>query len=131
MHVCELTLCVRGVFWVLAATSGTLHLTSPANPANPLVLPHIPSPPPQGDIWVDATTSSDGGMVAVSVHDTGIGIPEDKLDDIFAPFAQVGAGAAHVLYLLRAVRVICSRVCCVCQVPGPRLLDHCNHSNVP
>lgn len=47
---------------------------------------------PQGDIWVDATTSADGAMVAVSVHDTGIGIPEDKLDDIFAPFAQVGAG---------------------------------------
>ncbi|PRW60699.1 hybrid sensor histidine kinase response regulator [Chlorella sorokiniana] len=43
----------------------------------------------RGDIWVDATSSPDGATVAVSVHDTGIGIPEDKLDDIFAPFAQV------------------------------------------
>ncbi len=44
---------------------------------------------------MDATASPDGATVAVSVHDTGIGIPEDKLDDIFAPFAQVGACLAR------------------------------------
>ena len=36
--------------------------------------------------------SADGATVSVSVHDTGIGIPEGKLDEIFAPFAQVGVG---------------------------------------
>ena len=57
---------------------------------------------PQGDIWVDAvvlhsdaaTSGGDGGgsgaSLAVSVHDTGIGIPDNKRDDIFDPFAQVG-----------------------------------------
>jgi signal transduction histidine kinase len=47
--------------------------------------------PLQGDIWVDAVLSKGGDVVAVSVHDTGIGVPAHKLDDIFAPFAQVRA----------------------------------------
>lgn len=53
----------------------------------------------QGNIWVDATVSPDGSTVSVSVHDTGIGIPEDKLDDIFAPFAQVGAYLTRWLFV--------------------------------
>jgi hypothetical protein len=39
-------------------------------------------------------------VVSVSVHDTGIGIPEDRLEDIFAPFAQVcvcGGGGFYML----------------------------------
>ena len=30
-----------------------------------------------------------GEQVCVSVHDTGIGIPDDKLEDIFTAFQQV------------------------------------------
>ena len=55
----------------------------------------LPACPPaclQGDIWVDALVSSAGDTVSVSVHDTGIGIPGEKLEDIFAPFAQVRRG---------------------------------------
>ena len=44
----------------------------------------------QGTIWVDAAVSPGGETVSVSVHDTGIGIPGEKLEDIFAPFAQAG-----------------------------------------
>ncbi|EFN59886.1 hypothetical protein CHLNCDRAFT_132895 [Chlorella variabilis] len=43
----------------------------------------------RGSIWVDASVSGNGEVVSVSVHDTGIGIPQDRLEDIFAPFAQV------------------------------------------
>jgi hypothetical protein len=54
----------------------------------------LPARPPclQGDIWVDSLVSSAGDTVSVSVHDTGIGIPGEKLEDIFAPFAQVVLG---------------------------------------
>ena len=41
-----------------------------------------------GSIRVDG--EADGEQVRVRVHDTGIGIPADKRDDIFEPFVQVG-----------------------------------------
>ena len=37
---------------------------------------------------IDSPTSA-GLRVAFSVHDTGIGIPEDRLKDLFTPFVQV------------------------------------------
>lgn len=46
-----------------------------------------------GEIWVDAEVINDGDGVAVSVHDTGIGIPREKQHDIFSPFEQVDMSA--------------------------------------
>jgi PAS domain S-box-containing protein len=46
--------------------------------------------PPGGRIEV--TCDQRDGVVAIHVHDTGIGIPADKLEFIFQPFAQVSAG---------------------------------------
>lgn len=40
-----------------------------------------------GEIWVDSKILKK--YIAISVHDTGIGIPKNKLEDIFAPFEQV------------------------------------------
>lgn len=45
-----------------------------------------------GFIRVIGRHTPDGRMVAVSVLDTGIGIPRHKLDTIFQPFEQVRPG---------------------------------------
>jgi PAS domain S-box-containing protein len=43
---------------------------------------------PGGRIWVECREAE--GLVAVEVHDTGIGIPREKQATIFDPFVQVG-----------------------------------------
>jgi signal transduction histidine kinase/ActR/RegA family two-component response regulator len=48
--------------------------------------------PPHGTITVSARTTEQGDAVRFSVADTGIGIPPDRLTDIFKPFVQVDGG---------------------------------------
>ena len=47
----------------------------------------------KGEIWVGASVDEASEYVIVEVHDTGIGIPREKLDDIFSPFEQVDMSA--------------------------------------
>lgn len=46
---------------------------------------------PQGEIMVDVTRS--GEMLKIGVHDTGVGIPKERLHDIFEGFVQASNGA--------------------------------------
>jgi signal transduction histidine kinase len=48
--------------------------------------------PAGGRITIECGTAA-GRMVAVTVRDTGMGIPANKLEAIFEPFVQVGKGA--------------------------------------
>ena len=43
---------------------------------------------------IEVSCRADGDTVLISVRDTGIGIPADKMDDVFAPFVQVGRSLA-------------------------------------
>jgi len=47
----------------------------------------------KGEVRVTATIQD--GFLQVSVSDTGIGIPEEKLEEIFTPFEQVDGSAAR------------------------------------
>lgn len=52
--------------------------------------------PPGGEVRVRVTTGAIPGRVAqIQVIDQGIGIPQEKLEEIFAPFKQVSHGDAR------------------------------------
>lgn len=46
-----------------------------------------------GEIWIGGSISENNEELILEVHDTGIGIPHEKLDDIFSPFEQVDMSA--------------------------------------
>jgi signal transduction histidine kinase len=49
--------------------------------------------PPAGQVSLSAVVRGD--QVIVAVRDTGIGIPEDRLDDIFEPFRQLDGSSTR------------------------------------
>lgn len=82
------------------AAGHTLHVTLPPQPvylrADPARLAQVLGnlinnsckyTPPQGTIWL--TAALEGSDVVVSVRDNGIGIPPDKLNEIFEMFTQL------------------------------------------
>jgi signal transduction histidine kinase len=64
-----------------------------------------------GTVWVEAAPSEEEpGMVAVCVCDTGVGIPSDKIDDLFRRFRRVEtprlgkvAGTGLGLYIVKGL----------------------------
>ncbi len=48
--------------------------------------------PSEGTITVSARAAEGGNGITFTVRDTGIGVPADRLSDIFKPFVQVDAG---------------------------------------
>ncbi len=49
----------------------------------------------RGHVVVEVLPGEDGQGVTISVEDTGIGIPEDKLDSVFEMFTQVDSSATR------------------------------------
>ena len=48
--------------------------------------------PNGGAVRIECAEHPDTGTIDVAVHDSGIGIPGDKLEEIFTPFSQVNRG---------------------------------------
>lgn len=44
---------------------------------------------------IEVTCGADDEMISVTVRDTGIGIPSEQLEEIFAPFVQIGRTLAN------------------------------------
>lgn len=51
---------------------------------------------PEGRVWFTCTDIG-GGRVRIGVHDTGRGIPPDRMDELFVPFARLGAEESGVV----------------------------------
>ncbi|MES2070569.1 MAG: MHYT domain-containing protein [Pseudomonadota bacterium] len=49
----------------------------------------------RGSVKLEISASSTPGQIHLAVHDTGIGIARDRLDKIFAPFAQADASMSR------------------------------------
>jgi signal transduction histidine kinase len=47
-----------------------------------------------GSITIDAACVSDSSMACVEIRDTGVGIPEEKIDAVFEPFVQLATTLA-------------------------------------
>jgi signal transduction histidine kinase len=71
-----------------------------------------------GSIRVQVVTDSASGPRRIAVHDTGIGIPAEKLKVIFEPFEQ-GDGSIHRRFGGAGLGLTISRD--LCQVMGHRL----------
>jgi signal transduction histidine kinase/ActR/RegA family two-component response regulator len=63
--------------------------------------------PPGGQIWVSARTFD--GRIEITVRDTGIGIPADKLSAVFDLFAQLDSSAGGLGLGLALVRDLAGR----------------------
>jgi signal transduction histidine kinase len=49
----------------------------------------------RGSVTLHIETAGDGAVTALSVRDTGIGIPADRLDAIFQPFEQADTSTSR------------------------------------
>ena len=82
----------KGVTWQRDAVTPALHVLGDADRLHQvlvnLVTNALKATSPGGRIAVSVTVAGD--MACIHVEDTGIGIPAEKLEDIFTPFVQVG-----------------------------------------
>ncbi len=68
----------------------------------------------QGSVTVNAAAESHSGRrveVLLSVHDTGVGIPADRLDRLFLPFSQVDTSITREYGGTGLGLSICKRIC--------------------
>jgi signal transduction histidine kinase/FixJ family two-component response regulator len=88
-------------------------------------------------IWEKQPTSSHVTLV-IEVQDTGVGIPQDKLDAIFKPFIQAGAhrekekqGTGLGLSIVKRLTEMMNGTVTVASVPGQGSAFHLRFPDVP
>lgn len=66
--------------------------------------------PPGGHIELTVSAATTPNHITITVSDTGVGIPADKLESIFEPFSQIGDSVGHAdggvglgLFLVKAI----------------------------